>query len=153
MPDTDQSTQTPAPTSNKGGLQTAKGRTQIADGVVAKVAGLAAREVSGVHDMGKGTARAFGQIKERFQPSGGKPSVTQGVSVEVGERQAAVDLDLVCDYGVSIPDVTEGVRQNVIKRVEGMTGLEVTEVNVYVDDIWLGSDEEEQDPDKQPRVA
>ncbi len=151
MSDTDQRTQTPARTESTGALQTEKGRTHIAESVVAKIAGLAAREVSGVHDMGRGTARAFGQIKERFQGGGGKPSVTQGVSVEVGERQAAVDLDVVCDYGVSIPDVTEGVRQNVIKRIEGMTGLEVTEVNVYVDDIWLGDDDESSE--QQSRVA
>lgn len=152
MADTDHRTQSLAP-SNSGPLQTAKGRTQIADGVVAKIAGLAAREVAGVHDMGKGTARAFGQIKERFQPRGGKPSITQGVSVEVGERQAAIDIELVCEYGVSILDVTEGVRQNLINRIEGMTGLEVTEVNIFVDDIWLGSEDDRQDSEQQPRVA
>src|SRR4051812_28127138 len=77
-------------------LITAQGRTAIADSVVSKIAGLAAREVSGVREMGKGTTRAFGTLKEKLPGTSG-PSVSQGVSVEVGERQAAVDLDLVID--------------------------------------------------------
>lgn len=123
-------------------LTTEQGKTSIADVVVAKVAGISAREVSGVHDMGTGTARAFGVIRERIPVGAVGPSYTQGVSVEVGQRQAAVDLDIVMEYGVSIPDVAQSVRDNVIQRVERMTGLEVTEVNVTVDDIWLGETEE-----------
>jgi uncharacterized alkaline shock family protein YloU len=127
-------------------LMSESGKTAIADSVVSKIAGIAAREVSGVHQMGAGTARAFGAVKERLPGmSGGSSSATQGVSVEVGETQAAVDLDIVAEYGVSIPDVASSVRQNVIQRVQSMTGLEVTEVNVSVDDIYLGdegSDEE-----------
>jgi uncharacterized alkaline shock family protein YloU len=69
------------------------------------------------------------------------------VTVEVGERQAAVDLDLVVVYGVSIVDVAQAVRENVIGNVERMTGLEVTEVNVTVDDVWMGDQEE-----AEPRV-
>jgi uncharacterized alkaline shock family protein YloU len=69
--------------------------------------------------------------------------VTQGVSVEVGERQAAIDLDVVVEYGVPIVDVANAVRDNVSSRVERMTGLEVTEVNVTVDDIHLEGEEEE----------
>jgi uncharacterized alkaline shock family protein YloU len=63
--------------------------------------------------------------------------VPQGVGVEVGERQAAVDLDVVVDYGASIVDVAGAVRRNVIGRVEAMTGLEVTEVNITVDDVFI----------------
>ena len=69
------------------------GKTSIADTVVAKIAGLATREVSGVHDMGAGMARTFGAIKEKLPIGSNDPSPTRGVSVEVGERQAAVDLD------------------------------------------------------------
>jgi uncharacterized alkaline shock family protein YloU len=65
------------------------------------------------------------------------------VHVEVGERQAAVDVDIVVDYGASIPDVADGVRRNVMQRVEGMTGLDVVEVNVSVDDVALPGDEHE----------
>lgn len=132
-------------------LVTQQGRTSIADSVVLKIAGVASREVAGVHTMGTGGARAFGAIRERLPGSSG-PSPSQGVTVEVGERQAAIDIDLVMDYGVSIPDVAEAVRRNVIQRVERMTGLEVTEVNIAVDDVYLGDDEEEEQGTEPPRV-
>ncbi|PFG38939.1 putative alkaline shock family protein YloU [Georgenia soli] len=130
-------------------LQSPKGRTTIANGVVQKIAGIAAREVSGVHDLGGGAARTIGALRERIP--GASQSAGQGVSVEVGETQAAVDLDIVTEYGVSIADVARSVRQNVIRTVEGMTGLEVTEVNVSVNDIHLPTDEpaEQSEP---PRV-
>ena len=131
-------------------LVTQQGRTSIADSVVLKIAGVASREVPGVHAMGTGGARAFGALKERLPGSSG-PSPGQGVTVEVGERQAAIDIDLVVDYGVSIPDVSQAVRRNVIQRVERMTGLEVTEVNISIDDVYLGDDEEEQESEP-PRV-
>jgi uncharacterized alkaline shock family protein YloU len=123
-------------------LQTDHGKTSIADSVVTKIAGVATREISGVHDMGTGGARMFGAIKSKLPVGSDAPSPSRGVNVEVGERQAAVDLDVVVDYGVSIVDVAEAIRGNVIQRVETMTGLEVTEVNVSVDDVWLGEAEE-----------
>ncbi|MET9339529.1 MULTISPECIES: Asp23/Gls24 family envelope stress response protein [unclassified Nonomuraea] len=115
-------------------LVTEQGRTTIADGVVAKIAGLAAREVAGVHDMGGGAGRAIGAMRGMV---GAERSVTQGVQVEVGERQAAVDLDLIVEYGAAIPDLAGAVRRNVIAAIERMTGLEVTEVNVNVNDVHL----------------
>lgn len=133
----------------RNGLITDQGQTTVADSVVAKIAGIAAREVSGVHDMGSGAARAFGMLKEKLPVTSDSPRPTQGVSVEVGEREAAIDLDLVMEYGVSIPDVSKSVRNNVIQRVERMTGLSVTEVNISVDDIWLGDDSKD---DEEPRV-
>ncbi|MQA95440.1 MAG: Asp23/Gls24 family envelope stress response protein [Streptosporangiales bacterium] len=126
----------------RGALVSAQGRTTIADEVVAKVAGMAAREMSGVFRMGGG-ARALGMVRERI-PGVGK-GVAQGVAVEVGERQAAVDIDLVVEYGVSIPDLAAGVRRSVIASVEKMCGLEVTEVNITVDDIHLPDDEAPED--------
>jgi len=123
-----------------------EGRTSIADSVVAKIAGIAAREVAGVHEMGAGAARAMGTIKEKLPLGSGAPSPTQGVRVEVGERQAAVDLDLVVEYGVSIPDLAHSVRRNVIDRLQRMTGLEVSEVNIAVDDIYLGEDDQPEEP-------
>src|SRR5215203_2477445 len=120
-----------------------EGRTTIADSVVAKIAGVATREIPGVHDMGTGSSRMLGALKERLPVGSDQPSASRGVSVEVGERQAAIDLDVVTDYGVSIVDVSQAIRRNVVQRVEGMTGLEVTEVNIAVDDVWLG---EEEDP-------
>ncbi|MEU7892524.1 Asp23/Gls24 family envelope stress response protein [Nonomuraea sp. NPDC049152] len=123
-----------ARTQGASSLVTEQGRTTIADGVVSKIAGLAAREVEGVYDMGGGTARALGAMRGMV---GGDKSVAQGVQVEVGERQAAVDLDLVVEYGAAIPDLAGAVRRNVIVAIERMTGLEVTEVNVSVNDVHL----------------
>jgi uncharacterized alkaline shock family protein YloU len=123
-------------------LQSTQGTTTIADDVVQKIAGLAAREVSGVYALGGGAARAVGALRERIP--GASQSIGQGVSVEVGEKQAAVDLDLITEYGVPIADLARSVRRNVISSVEGMTGLQVTEVNISVNDIHLPSDDEGQ---------
>lgn len=132
-------------------LVTEQGQTTIADAVVSKIAGIAAREVSGVHALGGGAARAVGALRDRLPGGGGGTSQSQGVSVEVGERQAAVDIQLVAEYGVSIVDLAAGIRRNVIASVERMTGLEVSEVNVEVLDVYLAS-EEDDDQDEEPRV-
>jgi uncharacterized alkaline shock family protein YloU len=132
----------PRPRIREGGtaLLTDQGRTTIADTVVAKIAGIAAREVTGVHSLGAGMTRALGAVRERL--SGGT-SPTQGVTVEVGERQAAVDIDVIVEYGVSIPDLATGIRRNIISAVENMCGLEVTEVNVSVEDVHIPGEESE----------
>ncbi|GAB2487726.1 Asp23/Gls24 family envelope stress response protein [Jatrophihabitans fulvus] len=132
---------TPAPES---ALVTTEGRTTIADTVVEKIAGMAAREVRGVHNLGRGTARALGAVRDRI---GVKAAVGQGVNVEVGERQAAIDLDLVVEYGVELAELTKAVRRNVITNVERMTALEVTEVNIAINDVFIpGDDPEDEDP-------
>ncbi|MEU5879920.1 Asp23/Gls24 family envelope stress response protein [Spirillospora sp. NPDC047279] len=147
--------------STSGGLSKAKpeglasdnGRTSIADGVVAKIAGMAAREIGGVYAMGAGMGRTMGAMREHI-PGMGK-SVAQGVAVEVGERQAAVDIDLVVEYGVAIPALAQAVRDNVIRSVERMCGLDVVEVNIAVDDIHLPDDDQnddDADADREPRV-
>ncbi len=132
-----------------GGLQTERGTTTIADAVVTKVAGIAAREVPGVHAMGGGASRAIGSMTSRV---GLGDERTQGVSVEVGEREAAVDLTVTIDYGESIPQVSQAVRENVSKRIEGITGLSVTEVNITVNDLYFPGDEQDQQPEEPPRV-
>lgn len=132
-------------TGQSGELVTDGGRTSIADHVVTKVAGMAAREVGGVFEMGGGPARAFGAVRSRIPGAATTGSAARGVTVEVGERQTAVDIRLVVDYGASIPDVAAAVRRNVVNGVEKMTGLEVTEVNISVDDIHLPGDEAEED--------
>ncbi len=129
-----------------GGLQTEKGQTTIADPVVTKVAGLAAREVGGVYELGGGVARALGAVTQRL-PVG--DNTTQGVSVEVGEKEAAVDLTVVVEYGESIPMVAQQIRENVIRRIEGITGLAVTEVNVAINDLHLPGDDQD---DESSRV-
>ena len=124
-----------------------RGRTTIADGVVEKTAGLAARDVMGVHAMGSGMARTFGAMRDRVP--GGR-SVARGVKAEVGEVQTALDLEIVVDYGVSIRDVAGAVRENVISAVERMTGLEVVEVNIAVSDVKLPDEMDEEE--EQPRI-
>lgn len=131
-------------TTSPGVLVTTQGRTTVADTVVEKIAGLAAREIGGVHKLGTGAARAFGAVRERIP--GQKASVSQGVSVEVGERQAAVDIDVVVEYGVEIGEVSKAIRRNVIGAIERMTALEVTEVNINVGDVYIAGDDSDDEP-------
>ncbi|GHH61488.1 MULTISPECIES: Asp23/Gls24 family envelope stress response protein [Lentzea] len=131
-----------------GKLVTDKGSTTIADVVVQKVAGLAAREIRGVHALGGGATRALSALRDRIP--GATASAGQGVSVEVGEKQAAVDLELVVEYGVPIADLAKSVRTNVITAIEQITGLEVVEVNINVNDVHIPSDSE---GDEQPETA
>ncbi|MFG2623090.1 Asp23/Gls24 family envelope stress response protein [Streptomyces sp. NPDC048507] len=118
-----------------------RGKTSIADVVVVKVAGIAAREIHGVYDMGGGLSRTLGAVRDRVP--GGRPNVGRGVKVEVGERQTAIDLDLVVEYGVSVTEVASDVRENVISAVERITGLEVVEVNIAVNDVHLPEDDDQ----------
>lgn len=122
----------------RSALQTERGNTTIEQIVVAKVAGMAAQEIEGVH-MGGGAARAFGGIVGNLPGggSGGGGGQTRGVEVEVGQVEAAVNLALAVDYGKPIPQVSESVRRNVISRVENLVGLRVTEVNITVNDVLL----------------
>jgi uncharacterized alkaline shock family protein YloU len=122
-------------------LVTEQGTTTIADTVEQKIAGLATREVSGVHALGGGAARAFGALRDRIP--GASASAGQGVSVEVGAKQAAVDLEIVVEYGVPIAELARAVRRNVVGSIERMTGLEVVEVNINVGDVYIPSTDDE----------
>jgi uncharacterized alkaline shock family protein YloU len=124
-------------------LQTERGNTTIADAVVTKVASIAAREVRGVHSLGGGMSRTLGSVTQRV---GIGDERSQGVSVEVGEREAAIDLTVVVEYGESVPQVSQAIRDNVVKRIEGITGLSVTEVNVAINDLYFPGDDEPQQP-------
>ncbi|HEY8490998.1 MAG TPA: Asp23/Gls24 family envelope stress response protein [Dehalococcoidia bacterium] len=116
-------------------LVTEHGKTSISNQVVAKIAGTAAREISGVHELvGTGAGGTIAGLAQRVT---GGPSATQGVSVEVGEREAAIDLSMTVDYGVSIPQLADAVRRNVMDRVQATCGLAVKEVNIDVTDIYL----------------
>ncbi len=131
------------------GAENSGGTTTIADGVVAKVAGIAAREVPGVYALGGGGARAFGALRDAVNAS----DLTQGVKVEVGETQAAADLTIVVEYPQPIQDVAENVRSAVANAISRLVGLEVVEVNVSVDDIHLPSDDSDDDDESESRVA
>jgi uncharacterized alkaline shock family protein YloU len=106
----------PAPVSSEVSVPATAGRpadggkVTVAQGVVQKIAGIACREISGVHAMGISSSRAFGAVRERIPGSSG-PNVAQGVGVEVGETEAAIDLDIVVEYGVSIADLTVTTRR------------------------------------------
>ncbi len=130
--------------STDSALVTQQGRTSIADAVVAKIAGIATKDVSGVYELGGGAARVVGALRERIP--GSRTNHSQGVSVEVGERQAAIDLDLIAEYGVSIVDLADSIRRNVISSVERMTGLVVTEVNIAVSDVHMETEEPAEEP-------
>jgi len=136
----------PTKSTGTGGQETSllvssQGTTTVADTVVSKIAGIATREVSGVHGLGGGAQRMVGALRERIP--GASVNQSQGVSVEVGEKQTAIDIDIVADYGVSITDLATGIRRNVIAAIERMTGLEVTEVNITVHDVFLPQAEDE----------
>jgi uncharacterized alkaline shock family protein YloU len=137
------------PSSPFGGLMIASGgaredastlgTTTIADEIVAKVAARAAREIPGVHDTVGGLSRTIGAVRDRVP--GGRSNAGRGVKVEVGEQQAAISIELVVEYGVVLPEVIWHVRENVIFSVERITGLEVVEVHVAVNDVLLPDDD------------
>jgi uncharacterized alkaline shock family protein YloU len=119
-----------------------RGRTSIAVGVVEKIAGMAARDVEGIHALGG--SRGFGAVRERVP--GVKSGAGRGVKAEVGEKQAALDIELVVEYGVPIAALASAVRANVISSVERMTGLQVVEVNIAVNDVHLPDEQDEDEP-------
>lgn len=126
-----------------GPLQTDQGDTTIAETVVQKLAGIATREVPGVYAMGSAARRAFSGLTERIP--GSQTNASGGVSVEKGERQTAIDLSIVVEHDVSIVEVSQMIRRNVIQSVEHATGLEVLEVNISVTDLHLPDDSEGSD--------
>jgi len=131
-------------------LDSALGRTTIADTVVSKIAGIATREVPGVYALGGGTARAVSAIRDRIP--GSSVNHSQGISVEVGEKEAAIDIQLVAEYGVAIADLASGIRSNVIDSIERMIGLHVVEVNIDVQDVHIPSDDDESAATTETRV-
>lgn len=123
-------------------LHTELGDTMIADTVVAKVAGIAAREVPGIYALGNAARRALSSLTERIP--GSQTNVAGGIGVQKGERQTAIELSVIVEYGVSIVEVSEALRSNIIRAVEHATGLEVIEVNINVTDVHLPDEEQPQ---------
>jgi uncharacterized alkaline shock family protein YloU len=103
--------------------------------VVSQIAGVAAQEVEKVQMAGGTTAAVGGFLQSVTGSSSG--NYARGVSVEVGDEEAAIDLTMVVEYGYSVPQLTEAARRNVINRVESLTGLRVTEVNITVNDVQV----------------
>lgn len=121
-------------------LETQYGTTTIDDVVVSKIAGIAAREVSGVDALGGGGARMIGNIRESF---GASEDVRQGVDVEVADGTARIEIAITAEYGVAIHELAEAIRRNIMNAVERMTGLSVERVNVVVHDVKLPKEESE----------
>jgi uncharacterized alkaline shock family protein YloU len=118
------------------------GNVKIADDVVAIIAEIAAREVNGVYAMSGGIADSITEILGKKNPS-------KGVKVEVGEKEAAIDLYIVVDYGVRIPDVSWQIQENVKKAVETMTGLIVVEVNIHIQGVNMEKEIKEKEEENE----
>jgi uncharacterized alkaline shock family protein YloU len=136
------STTRPPDAGKTEGLSSDHGSTTIADEVVSKVAEMAAREVRGVHELAGGIGGRLRRLTPGFDERGA------GASVEVGEKETIVDLDLVVDYGVSIPQLSSAVRDNVIDRLEFITGLRVKEVNLEITDLFFVEEERRKEAQK-----
>ncbi len=121
---------------NEKTLQTEDGTVRIADEVVSTIAGLAAIEKEGIAGMSGGIA---GGIAEAL----GRKNLSKGVRVEVGEEEVIVDLYIIVNYGVRIPDVAWNVQESVKNAVESMTGLKVLKVNVHVQGVHFPRKERE----------
>lgn len=104
---------------------TNNGTVTYANDVIATIAGVAATEISGVAGMSGGISSGITEML-------GKKNLTKGVKVEVGTQEAAIDLNIVVEYGSELHKVAEAVQENVKKAVETMTGLQVVEVNVNI---------------------
>lgn len=116
---------------------TSLGAVRIADEVVAVIAGLAATEIDGIAGMSGGIV---GGIAEML----GHRNLSRGVKVDVGEHEAAVDLFIIVEYGVRIPDLALRAQESVKQAIESMTGLAVIEVNVHVQGVSFAEGPEEQ---------
>ena len=119
------------------------GKTVIEDGVVAKVAGIAAAEVVGVYALGGNVTRVIGAIRDAINQS----DKSQGVSVEVGERQVAVDITLVAEYPLPLQKIADDVRGAVYAAIEDIVGMDVAEVNVTINDVHIPGDDTATDDD------
>jgi uncharacterized alkaline shock family protein YloU len=124
--------------SERSSLQRDQGATTIQDAVVSNIAAVAVAEVDGIDPSHGGTrlpgdtSSTVGEFVGGLTGGGGR---TRGISVEVGDEQTALDLTVNVLYGRPIHQVTNALRENVIRRVENLTGLEVTEVNITVNDV------------------
>jgi uncharacterized alkaline shock family protein YloU len=112
------------------------GNIRIANEVIEIIAGLAATEVRGVAGMSGGVAGGIAELL-------GRKNLAKGVKVEVGQKQCAVDVSIVAEYGFRIPEVAGEIQENVKRAIESMTGLECVEVNVHVLGVIFPKDKEE----------
>ncbi|MEF3301931.1 Asp23/Gls24 family envelope stress response protein [Paenibacillus sp. GYB003] len=112
------------------------GTIQIAPEVIEVIAGLATVEVPGVAGMSGGFGGGIAELL-------GRKNLSKGVKVEVGQREAAVDVSIIVEFGNRIPEVASSIQRSVKQAIESMTGLSVVEVNVHIHDVQFKT------PDKQ----
>ncbi|CAH0180100.1 Asp23/Gls24 family envelope stress response protein [Microbacterium sp. Bi128] len=125
------------------------GSTVIVDAVVAKVAGIAAASVPGVHSLGGGAARVLGNIRQAV----GAKDYAQGVSVEVGETEVAADIAIQVDYPEQLQRVASNVRAAVHAAITELVGMKVAEINVTVVDVFIPGTDEDEDSTADARVS
>lgn len=125
--------------------RTEMGTIQIAPEVIGVIAGLATVEVEGVAGMSGGISSGIAELL-------GRKNLTKGVKVEVGQREAAVDVSIVIEYGYKIPEVSAEIQRNVKRSIETMTGLHVVEVNVHVHDVHFKTTDKHEEEDTHARV-
>lgn len=123
---------------NQRGMAGMDGKTTIEESVVAKIAGIAAREAQGVYALGGGAARVVGAIRDALNST----DMSQGIAVEVGETEVAVDVTIVADYPSALQDVADGVRTAVYRAMQELVGMDVASVNVTIDDVHIPSDDD-----------
>ena len=121
-----------------------KGRIDVADEVVEKVAGLAAIEVEGVADLGGDIERALESVRERIGI--GHKRGDQGVKAQISGRDVAISVTIMIEYGHVVMDVARNVQTNVAVQTNRMLGLNVVEVNVTVDDVKMPRPPREAEP-------
>ena len=126
------------PTTGSGTTGHAQGKTVVEDAVVAKVAGIAVRDVPGVYGLGSGVARMVGAVRDAV----GSTDLAQGVSVEVGETQVAADVSIVAEYPVPLQDLGDRVRAAVAHAITELVGMEIAEINVTISDVHVASDDD-----------
>jgi uncharacterized alkaline shock family protein YloU len=127
---------------NNAELTADRGTTSIADEVVEKIAGIATRDVPGVYDLGGDVSRTFASVRERIGLGKAEDDSDRGISVKLEGSRAKVEITLVIEYGHVVQEVSTQVRANVISAVERMLNLQVTEVNIVVDDVHVPDPED-----------
>ncbi|MEU6504159.1 Asp23/Gls24 family envelope stress response protein [Streptomyces californicus] len=137
-------------TGGRSGGSGGRGKTTISDNVVSTIAGIAIRETDGVYSVGRAASKALGTVTGRRSGASG---ARRAVKVEVGEKQAAIDVDIEVEYGIPIHELADRIRSNVTDAVETMTGLEVVEINIVVFDVHIPGDDDSDEDDEDKNSA
>jgi len=130
---------------NNSGILDELGSIKITDEVVAIIAGIAAMDVPGVSSMSGGIANGIAEAL-------GRKNLSKGVKVEVGEKEAAIDLYIIVEYGYRIPEIAWNIQEKVKKSVESMTGLNVIEVNIHVQGVNFEKESKRENAEDQAKL-